>query len=128
MKLRRGRDKRKININIGSPVRNSYFYRERERKMKAYIVEFVFEYMEIPWTDSNDYGCRYGDCVMKFLVTDETASKAKYQVSYSLLDGTALEGLFTIGDILCIGKVRRTRRKYRYKYTRNRLLEYRYIY
>jgi len=92
--------------------------------MKAYIVTLRLEDMEVPWTDNEFNGPNVADEITRWLVIDETAAKAKYNVIAHSLDATYLEDMFTIGYLLCIATVQRTKRKYEYKHSSSRLLEF----
>jgi hypothetical protein len=91
--------------------------------MKAYIMTITLEDMEVPWTDNVFNGPNYSDVTYQWLVVDETASKAKYS-AISMLSPEDVDYLYSIGDLLCIATVKRTKRKYIYKRYNHRFLQF----
>jgi hypothetical protein len=82
--------------------------------MKAYIVEAILENDEVPFTDNVFNGPNYSDMKIRAIVIAETSSKARYGF-VSLLHFEEIGYEYTIGELLCITTVRRTKRKYEYK-------------
>jgi hypothetical protein len=91
--------------------------------MKAYLIEIKLEDMEVPWTDNVFNGPNYRDETFRFLVIDETLSKARYSaitcLPYDYLECYELTPL----DLFRSTKGKRTRRKYNYSQFNIRFLD-----